>query len=234
MRPGMPVLLGLLLALCAAPAGAAPGDPSAAVGQFAASWLRQQYQSPGAQVLTKARAPDARLPLAPCAGAMAASLPQNIRPRSRMSVLVRCTRPDTAWSVRVPVSLQLLRPVLVTSRPLQRGDGLGAADVHVEQRDVTRLGYGYIASLDQIATRTLAHALPKNSVLSPFALGGRQTVRAGDAVQVLVRLGSIEVRADGVALAGGDRGARVRVRNASTGRVLDTLVTGPGTVQALP
>jgi flagella basal body P-ring formation protein FlgA len=136
--------------------------------------------------------------------------------------------------VRVQVQLQLFRPVLVTSRPLLRGDGLCPADVRAEERDVTRLGYGYLDNLDQVAGRTLARALPEGSVLTPAALGGRRMVRAGDRVQVVARLGDIVVRADGVALGSGDNGARLRVRNESSGKVVDAMVHAPGVVLALP
>jgi flagella basal body P-ring formation protein FlgA len=42
------------------------------------------------------------------------------------------------------------------------------------------------------------------------------------------------VRADGIALGSGDDGARLRVRNQSSGRVVDAMVDAPGVVQALP
>jgi flagellar basal body P-ring formation protein FlgA len=124
--------------------------------------------------------------------------------------------------------------VLVASRPLLRGDGVGAADVHGEERDITRLGYGYIENLDQVAGRSLARAVARGSVLSPGALGGRRMVRAGDHVQMVARLDGIEVRADGVALGSGDNGARLRVRNESSGKVVDAMVSSPGVVVALP
>jgi flagella basal body P-ring formation protein FlgA len=47
-------------------------------------------------------------------------------------------------------------------------------------------------------------------------------------------LNGIEVRASGVALGGGDNGSRLRVRNGSSGKVVDAMVTGPGQVLALP
>src|SRR5574337_19900 len=106
--------------------------------------------------------------------------------------------------------------------------------VHAEQRDVTRLGYGYIENFQQIAGRSLARAVPRGTVLSPGTLGGRRMVRAGDHVQVLARLDGIEVRAEGIALGSGDNGARLRVRNASSGRVVDAMVNAPGVVVALP
>ena len=59
-------------------------------------------------------------------------------------------------------------------------------------------------------------------------------VRAGDRVQMIARLGDIEVRANGVALGSGDNGARLRVRNDSSGKIVDGMVSAPGEVIALP
>jgi len=217
----------LLLATSPAFAGEEP------VSSFARQWLVQQYSAPGSRVVAQATPVDPRLALADCRGMMAASLPPNLPPRPRMSVQVRCTA-GKGWSVRVPVSLQIFRDVLVTTRPLQRGDGVQPGDVRAESRDITRLGYGYIDKLDQVDGRTLARPLPPGSVLTPSALGGRDMVRAGDHVAVVADLGGIEVRAGGVALGSGDNGARLRVRNESSGRVIDAMVRGPGEVLALP
>jgi flagella basal body P-ring formation protein FlgA len=225
---------GLLLSVCAAvvPAIAAP-TPEATLRATAERWLRQQYTQPGSRVEVHAEPLDSRLRLPDCAGPLSASLPSNARPAPRMSVLVRCTA-GNGWMLRVPVQLKLYRQVLVASRPLIRGDGVVAADVHLEERDVTRLGYGYIENLDQVAERALARSLRAGSVLTPSALGGRRMVRAGDHVQLIAELDGISVRTDGIALGSGDSGARLRVRNGSSGRVIDALVRGPGVVVALP
>ena len=42
------------------------------------------------------------------------------------------------------------------------------------------------------------------------------------------------IRVAGVAMGAGDTGSRLKVRNASSGKVLDAVVTGPGTVAVLP
>lgn len=229
MNRGIRILLSAFLPLATLPAIAA-GDP---VSTFAQQWLVQQYSAPGSRVTAQAAPVDPRLALTDCRGMMVASLPPNLPPRPRMSVQVHCTA-GTGWSVRIPVSLQIFRDVLVTNRPLQRGDGVHAGDVRVESRDITRLGYGYIDGMDQVAGRTLARPLPPGSVLTPSALGGRDMVRAGDHVAVVANLGGIEVRAGGIALGSGDNGARLRVRNESSGRVIDAMVRGPGEVLALP
>ncbi len=230
--PALPTVVFAASLLLAAPLAARARD-NRAIAQFAEGWLQEQFASPGSRVETHARALSPSLDLSSCAGAMRASLPPNVRPMSRMSILVRCTRGGD-WSVRVAVSMKIFAKVLVTTRPLMRGDGVGAADVHTEERDITRLGYGYILASQPLTRRTLAHALPKGAVLTRNALGGRQMVRAGDHVQVVAELSGIQVRAQAVALGGGDSGARLRVRNEASGRVVDAQVSEPGVVLALP
>jgi flagellar basal body P-ring formation protein FlgA len=195
--------------------------------------VRARFGLPGSRVVAKAVPLDPRVRLVPCSVPLHAMLADAIRPEPRLSVPVQCPQ-GAGWTVRVQVQLQLFRPVLVTNRALLRGDGLRPADVHAEERDVTRLGYGYVDNLDQVAGRTLARALPNGSVLTPAALGGRRMVRAGDHVQVVANLDGIVVRADGVALGSGDNGARLRVRNESSGKVVDAMVHAPGVVLALP
>lgn len=195
--------------------------------------VREHYALPGSRVVVSAAPLDLRLRLDACREPLRAVIPAHAATSSRMTVPVQCPQPG-GWTVRVPLRLELFRQVLVTSRPLLRGDGLDAADVHAEERDVTRLGYGYIDNLAQVAGRTLTRALASGSVLSPGALGGRRMVRAGDRVEMVARLDGIEVRAAGVAMGSGDNGARLRVRNESSGKVVDAMVSAPGVVVALP
>lgn len=224
-------LAALLLGALTLPAFAA--EPAQAARATAEQWLRDQYATTGSRVVAQAAALDPHLTLAPCTAPLRASLQEGTRLAPRMSVVVHCPQPD-GWTLRVPVQLQVFRPVFVIARPLQRGDGIHADDVRSEERDVTRLGYGYINDMADVEGRTLSRALGAGSVLTPSALGGRSEVKAGDQVQLVSRLNGIEVRASGVALGGGDNGSRLRVRNGSSGKVVDAMVTGPGQVLALP
>lgn len=227
-------LLGLAGTLLAWPGHAHAIETTTTALQDAATQaVRRYFNQPGNRVVASALPLDTRLQLTPCALPLRAAVPDGVRPLPQVSVPVSCPQ-DHGWTVRVLVRLQLYRQVLVTNRPLQRGDGLRAGDVHAEQRDIARLGYGYVDNLQQVAGRTLSRALPRGSVLNPAALGGRDLVRAGDRVQLVAQLGGIVVRANAVALGSGDNGARLRVRNDSSGKVVDAMVSGPGIVQALP
>lgn len=203
------------------------------VRDIAVAWLKENRSLPGARMEAQADSLDSRLRLVDCPAKPSASLPGNRPLGARVSVAVHCPVPG-GWTVRVPVRVKLFTQVLVTSRPLTRGDGIGAADVHAEERDVASLAYGYIAALDQVDGRALARPLNAGTVLTPGMLAGRQAVRVGDAVSMEATVEGVTIRADGVALGAGDAGARVKVRNASSGRVLDAVVSGPGVVAVLP
>ncbi|WP_199096865.1 flagellar basal body P-ring formation chaperone FlgA [Dyella sp. ASV21] len=221
------------LLLCAAALPAYAVDTVQAARATAEQWLRGQYDTPGSRVVAQAAALDPRLQLSPCPAALNASLQEGTRLMPRMNVTVRCPQPD-GWTVRVPVQLQVFRQVLVIARPLQRGDGVRPDDVHSEERDITRLGYGYVSDMGEVEGRTLSRAIGAGTVLTPNALGGRTAVKAGDQVQLISRLNGIEVRASGIALGSGDSGSRLRVRNGSSGKVIDAMVMAPGEVLALP
>jgi flagella basal body P-ring formation protein FlgA len=222
-----------LLALHAVALPAMAAQSLDAVRNTAVEWLRSHRALPGARMTAEAAPLDSRLQLAECAAPLEASMPGNRRLTARVSVSVRCPVPG-GWTVRVPVSLKMFTNVLVTSRPLARGDGIGAADVHTEERDVAGLAYGYVASLDQVDGRALARPLGAGTVLTPGMLAGRQAVRTGDAVSMEASVEGVTIHADGVAMGAGDTGSRIKVRNASSGKVLDAIVRGPGTVAVLP
>lgn len=227
-----PVVLGALLGISLWANAHATGDaqdPSV----VAEHWVRSHYQQPGSRVNAQAVPLDSRLHLDPCPVPLQVRAPAVDRVAPRVSIQVLCPA-SPGWTTRVMVNLQVYRTVLVASRPLARGDGVMPGDIHGEERDVARLGYGYFDRLDQLHARVLAHAVMRGSVLTPQAMGGRQLVRAGDQVQIVAQLAGIAVRASGTALGSGDTGGRIRVKNTASGRVVDALIDAPGVVEALP
>lgn len=235
-RSGIVAILLLALAWASGAGATTPDNPddTAAKAQAAAEQaVREHFGMPGDRIEVAAVPINSRLRLEACGLPLRASVAERAKPVSLVTAQVQCPQAG-GWSIRVAVHMQLFRDVLVSTRPLLRGDGLRAADVRVEQRDVTHLGYGYIDSIERVAGRTLSRALRTNSVLTPNALGGRQMVRAGDRVEVIARLGGIVVRANGVALGSGDSGSRLRVRNVDSGKIVDGIIKAPGQVIALP
>jgi flagella basal body P-ring formation protein FlgA len=147
--------------------------------------------------------------------------------------MVSCTA-GADRNQRVPVRVQLFRKVRVSSRALARGDALGAGDVRSEERDVTRLGYGYIVDPSQLQGRHLRRPLTAGTVLTPGMLTPREVVQRGQQVSLIASTDGILVRAAGVALQAGDRGDLVRVRSLSCDCVVQGRIRAPGIVDAMP
>jgi flagella basal body P-ring formation protein FlgA len=231
-RSAAALLLGLLL-LPAAPLRAGATMSPQALQRTAETWLRARLAGPGSRVEAHAGPLDSRLRLPACPRPPQASMPAGARITASMGVELRCPVAG-GWRIRIPVRVQVYRTVLVTTRPLQRGDGIRPGDVRGEERDVARLGYGYVEQLAQLAGRTLARPLGAGRVLAPGDLASRRAVRSGDHVELVADLGGVQVRAGGVALGSGDVGARLRVRNDSSGQTVTAVVQSPGVLEALP
>jgi flagella basal body P-ring formation protein FlgA len=201
--------------------------------QASAAQAVRQAAPAGARVVAEAESLDPRLRLPACPGKLDVQAPDLGKGAARVSVLVSCTA-GADWNLRVPVRVQLFRKVLVSSRALARGDALGAGDVRSEERDVTRLGYGYIVDPSQLQGRHLRRPLTAGTVLTPGMLTPREVVQRGQQVSLIASTDGILVRAAGVALQAGDRGDLVRVRSLSCDCVVQGRIRAPGIVDAMP
>lgn len=201
--------------------------------QAAAVKAVQQAAPADARVVATAENLDSRLRLPACAGELQAHTPDLQRGAARVSVPVSCSTGQD-WNVRVQVRVQVFRNVLVSSHGLARGDVVAAGDVHSEERDVARLGYGYMVDATQLSGRHLRRAVMAGTVITPGMLAAREVVQRGQQVNLVAKLDDIQVRASGVALEAGDRGDLVRVKSLSCGCVVQGKVSGPGIVDTLP
>lgn len=197
--------------------------------------VHTQYAGNGSRIVIVPTPLSPRLHLAACPHDLQTRMPNRQGTPSRIAVAVSCSgNGSPGWTIQVPVQMQVFRQVLVTTHPLARGDMPGAGDVHTEERDISRLGYGYIESLDQITGHSLNRPMMAGTVLEPGDLNGRETVRAGEEVALIADLDGIEVRTSGIALDSGDTGAHLQVRNGNSGKIVDGIVLAAGQVQALP
>lgn len=230
MRLSAALAAVLLLVAGAACAGA---EQSLQDLQAAAVKAVQQAAPADARVVAEAENLDPRLRLPACTGALQARSPDLRHGAARVSVPVACAAGQN-WNVRVQVRVQMFRKVLVSSRGLARGDVIGAGDVHVEERDVARLGYGYMVDAADLAGRHLRRPLAIGTVITPGMLAAREVVQRGQQVNLVAKLDDILVRASGIALEAGDRGDLIRVKSLSCGCVVQGKVRDPGIVDTLP
>jgi flagella basal body P-ring formation protein FlgA len=170
---------------------------------------------------------DARLRLAECGSPLKPSTfgtPTN----AAWTVAVSCDSP--AWKLYVPVRVSSDRQVLVATRNLRAGETLTADAVMTQQRDTSQLPGGFVASSQLAVGKILRQPVAAGAAFSPDALGQAPAIKRGQLVTLLSRAGTIEVRAQGKALADGAAGDHITVENESSKRVVEGLVADDGSV----
>ena len=224
--------VGFLTAAVAAPGAIAQESP-APLDEAATRAIELVHALPqpaGARLDVEALPFDARVSVAPCTRDLVAELVGKRLAGARASVRVRCTDPDNPWSVAVALRVSLYAPVLVAKRALVRGDVIDADTTELAERDVLALGYGHIGDPSRYLGAKVTRPVQQGAALPPAAIAEPLLVERGGTVTLLARGPAIDVRAAGVALEDGAAGARVRVRNTSSGRTVDGVVDGPGVV----
>lgn len=227
------IITSLLLALAAA---AAPGAGIAAETEAhesilatARGFLAMQVGGQHEKYDIRLGALDARLRLAACDRPLEGFLAPGARLSGNTSVGVACegTRP---WKLYVQAYVSVFKRVAVAATYLPAGAALGADSVRFEERDVTSGGYGYVTDEELLRDSIVRQAVQEGATIPPQALSKAKLIRRGEAVAIVSKNGSIEVRMSGSALMDGAAGDRIKVRNEKSKRIIEGRVEAPGLV----
>lgn len=222
------LLMALLMALGLDAHATEPGwETPDRIRALVSDYARQQA---GPQARIEVGALDERLRLPACDTAPEAFSPAGSAARGALSVGVRCSGP-TAWSLYVPVRIGESRQIVILNRSVSRGETVAAKDVSLQERDITTLPFGYLATVADVVGKTIKRPLTAGSVVTPDALELQRIVKRGQNVTLISKIGSAEVRAQGKALNDAGQGERVKVENTSSHRVIEGVVRSADAVE---
>lgn len=234
-RPlGGPACLLVMLLISAAGFPASAGTdihPVEEIRQAVARFLQEQVGSAAtADVNIEIGQLDGRLRLALCEGALQTRFPPGGRRDGNTAVRVSCERPVT-WSLYVPVTVERYVDVLVAERSLPRHHTLTRADLGFERIEVSRHAGTYHedkASLVGLQTR---RSIRPGQILGTQHVTRPDVVSRGQRVIILAETGTVAIRMRGEALESGTPGDYIRVKNSSSGRVVEGEIQPSGAVR---
>lgn len=145
------------------------------------------------------------------------------------TITVRCNS-DQGWTIYSIVAIKAYQQVLVLSKPLQRNDLIRAEHLTLEKRDVSSLQQGYLSNIDDVADKQATRNIAAGTVLSRSHYSEMTLVKRGEHVNIQSASAGFLISAPGVALADGVKGQQIRVKNASSQRIVQAVVVDPGTV----
>lgn len=226
---------GVLLSMPAGavePQGEAIENP-AAIRAAARAFVEGQLARTSGVASLEVGALDARLRLVRCARALRAELPPGMTLQGRSTIGVSCSTP-VHWMIYVPVTVERQIPVLVLRHAVQRGSLLTGADVGIEKRRIEGLGAAYLESPTELQGRALRRTLPAGTTLTIDMFEPDAVVHRGQEVTLLAGTAAIQVRALGRALEDAASGARLKVENLSSMKVVEGVAQPSGIVRVAP
>lgn len=155
--------------------------------------------------------------------------PIDTRHPGRMRFAASCSgtgRERREFVVHAAVSADVL--VAATATPA--GRSISADDLMLERRDISAISDA-ISELPAVVGQSSRRSLRAGQVVQRQMLVAPIRVRRGDTVHIVARSGPVEVTSTGEALESGRADDMVRVRNATTGKVIRVRVTAGGTVE---
>ena len=216
-------------ALAAAQATEGTTQSLEAIRHAAEGYVRSEgHLGEGATVT--AAALDGRLRLARCTSGLHVELPAGMVLQGRSTVGVSCASP-VRWTLYVPVTVEQRIHVLVLRHAVTQDARLLPQDVSVETRKVSGATAAYLGDTADLKGRSARRTLAAGTTLTADMLTADLVVRHGQDVTLIAGSGVIEVRAAGRALADAAAGARVRVQNLSSMKVVEGVVETPDTVR---
>ncbi|MFT5392650.1 MAG: flagella basal body P-ring formation protein FlgA [Gammaproteobacteria bacterium] len=147
----------------------------------------------------------------------------------RATVGVRCTS-ERPWKLYVSARIQTFDDVVVSARPLSRGDVIMPGDLTRQRRDISRLRRTYFTDPKLLVGRHLRRSVTAGQPLSARWLNRPVDVRRGQRVVLLAQVSGLQVRMEGTALSNAQIGDLIKVRNLRSNRVVEGVVNDAGTV----
>ena len=137
----------------------------------------------------------------------------------------------TQRTMSVTADIRYMRPVLVASYMLRRGEVLEEAMVEIAERDITTLRNGYFTELAMLQDMQTRRSLAEGAVLTRNHIAPIPVVRRGAAVDLVARTTRFSATALGEAMQDGGVGERIRVKNSDSGKILYGQILDAYTIQ---
>ncbi|HDZ09159.1 flagellar basal body P-ring formation chaperone FlgA [Pseudohongiella sp.] len=175
---------------------------------------------------------DPRLQVPVCAEPLLPTVNRLSPNGGRVTVRVEC-HDDSPWTRHVAASVRVFQDIVVSSRALARGSIVGAGDITLQERDISTLRGQVIMDPTVALGQAVRRAISADTVLNIDLLEAPVLVQRGDMVVLTAERGSIAIRQTGIALQAGEAGKQIPVRNNSSDRVVQAVVTGAGEVKVI-
>jgi len=175
---------------------------------------------------------DPRLSLTPCSENMQYKLHGARKNYGYLTVKVSC-QGNQPWTIYVSANVDVKTSVVVTNRPVKRGEIIDIHMVELQQRNLNGLGQHFFNAVEDVVGKQALHTTSSQRVVRGNMLKEALAVKRGDKVTIIAKSDALAVKMNGTALSNGHKGDQIRVQNNRSKRVIRAEVLGSGQVAVL-
>jgi len=172
---------------------------------------------------------DRRLKLVACQKSPVAFLTTGTKLQGKLTVGLRCAG-SKPWTIYVPAQIKIFAEVVAATQPLFRGREISTTDLMLVRQELSQLRSGYFTKTEGVIGKILTQNIAAGHAITPKKIKAAFLVRRGEKVTIVVSIGALKVKGKGEALKDAARGELVSVRNSRSKRIVQGIVTKPGTV----
>ncbi len=229
--PLMGILIFVALLALATAARAGEIHPVSEIREAAQAFLLQELEADRADDINiEIGQLDNRLRLAYCHDGLDARFPPGGRRDGNTAVHIQCAGPVT-WQLYVPATVERYTQVLVASRTLPRQHTLTSGDLRFQRIETSRHAGSYHEDKSALIGQQTRRSIRPGQIIGTQHVTQREIVSRGQRVTILAENGSIAIRMQGEALENGTLGDRIRVKNTSSGRVVEGEIQPSGHIR---
>ena len=191
--------------------------------------LETTYNAPADDIRIAVKRPDTRLTLKTCSHLPNTQINQPSTKFGKVTVKVHCEAP-AEWSIYLPAEVHRRVKTLTSSRNIDRGAIITAADIEENFRWLTRPLAGAMQDEKIIIGMQARHTIQTGSVFKQRLLRRPQIVHKGHRFSVTVKEPGFTLATDVIALEDGADGDTIKVKNAKTEKLLWAKISRTGHV----
>ncbi len=167
---------------------------------------------------------DSRLKLKACHKPLDITFSNTQKVTGNTSLKVRCNAP-VKWQLHLPIIVDIYDDVLVSKKPILRGQNIDEKSVQFRKMNVSRLHQGYYKLSDDIKKLQAKRNLAANTVLTPGNLKPQLLIKTGQRVTIVLQLKGLQIKSTGLALQSASMGQLIKVRNTQSNKVIEGTVS---------
>jgi len=172
---------------------------------------------------------DSRLNLKPCNQSLDIKFTRADKMTGNTSLTIRCKSP-VSWQIHLPVRVDLYDDIAVSKSPLIKGQIIKPEQLSYQKRKISNLQQGYFRRTDSLANYRVKRNLLASSILTTANLEPKLMVSSGQRVTILLKVDGLQIKSSGLALQSARLGQLIKVKNSSSNKIIEGIVSSEGVV----